>query len=80
MLTCHWSVTDRHWAARIGVRQGVSISLGQTLTDFMYVQHSFEEPMLQIHVPSFAVLKVEQPPNAEKGSLQNERPKKQYSV
>lgn len=46
----------------------------------MYIQHSFEVPMLRIHVPSFAMLKVEQPPNVEKCSLQTERPRKQYSV
>ena len=50
------------------------------LRNHIYIQHSFEEPKLQIHVPSFVMLKVEQPPDVEKHSLQKGMLGKQYSV
>lgn len=46
----------------------------------MYIQHSFVVPKLQIHVPSFAMLKVELQLNAERCALQKEMLKRQYSV
>lgn len=36
--------------------------------------------MLQIHAPSFAALKVEQPPDVERHLLQKGMLRKQYSV
>lgn len=46
----------------------------------MHIQHSSEGPMSQIHVPSFAMLKVVPQLNEERHYLQKEMLKRQYFV